>query len=66
MAPNYRLLPEASGNDMMEDMDDFWRWLQSPLFTGIINNASSGCLSPDINRILLVGESAGRSSPGIS
>ncbi|KAK9851972.1 CAZyme family CE10 [Penicillium brevicompactum] len=53
VAPNYRLLPEASGKDMMEDMDDFWRWLRSPLFTGIINNASSGCLSPDINRILL-------------
>ncbi|KAJ1555933.1 hypothetical protein HK405_010328 [Cladochytrium tenue] len=27
VAPNYRLLPESSGADVLEDLRDFWRWV---------------------------------------
>ncbi|CAG8050110.1 unnamed protein product [Penicillium olsonii] len=59
LAPNYRLLPEASGKDILEDLDDFWRWLRSPKFVEVIKAASSQQITPDLDTVLVVGESAG-------
>ena len=30
ISPVYRLLPEASGTDLLTDIHDFWTWLHSP------------------------------------
>lgn len=29
VSPNYRLLPEHNGNDIQEDLADFWTWYES-------------------------------------
>ncbi|RDW84505.1 hypothetical protein BP6252_02095 [Coleophoma cylindrospora] len=53
VAPNYRLLPESNGLDIMEDIRDFWAWTQTSL---------PGAVAPlkvDLNRIVAYGESAG-------
>lgn len=54
MSPNYRLAPEANGEDILEDIADFWRWLHSDLGTHL-----SGRTQPDLTRILATGGSAG-------
>ena len=28
--PDYRLLPEANGEEVLDDIDDFWTWLAFP------------------------------------
>jgi acetyl esterase/lipase len=30
VAPDYRLLPESNGVDILDDLDDFWKWLRDP------------------------------------
>ncbi|CAG8341584.1 unnamed protein product [Penicillium salamii] len=59
VAPDYRLLPEVSGKDILEDMNDFWRWIHSSGFFKIVHDASAGHITPDVSRLLVVGESAG-------
>ncbi|KAF5005122.1 hypothetical protein FDECE_8442 [Fusarium decemcellulare] len=59
ISPNYRLLPEVKGRDIMEDMANFWSWVQSG---GPVRHlASVGRSNVDMNlsHTLLVGESAG-------
>ncbi|KAM3068900.1 hypothetical protein ACMFMF_008866 [Clarireedia jacksonii] len=59
--PDYRLLPEASGLDILTDIRDFWSWLLSP------TNGLSSCLSSspylsvqlELSKIGTFGESAG-------
>lgn len=31
IAPDYRLLPEANGVDILSDLEDFWQWLHNSL-----------------------------------
>ncbi|KAK4866873.1 hypothetical protein LT330_008036 [Penicillium expansum] len=59
VAPDYRLLPEVSGKEILEDMDDFWHWVHTPQFAEIIKDASDGHIIPDLDMLLVVGESAG-------
>ncbi|KAI2671609.1 hypothetical protein CBS147355_8601 [Penicillium roqueforti] len=59
VAPDYRLLPEVSGKDILEDMDDFWHWIHSPKFAATIKDAGYGHIVPDIDKLIVVGESAG-------
>ncbi|KAJ5606853.1 hypothetical protein N7537_003472 [Penicillium hordei] len=59
VAPDYRLLPEVSGKDILEDMDDFWHWVHSSQFAETIKDASDGHVTPDLDRLLVAGESAG-------
>ncbi|KAK1836835.1 Alpha/Beta hydrolase protein [Podospora conica] len=49
ISPQYRLLPEATGTDLMDDISDFWTWFRSP--------ALPARLSP--TQVLAAGESAG-------
>lgn len=59
VSPNYRLLPEATGEDILEDMDDFWKWLHVGGLIQSISSAGHAFIDPDLDRILMLGESAG-------
>ncbi|PYI16617.1 alpha/beta-hydrolase [Aspergillus violaceofuscus CBS 115571] len=59
VSPNYRLLPEASGQDILDDMEDFWRWLHSDQFMQSVAKAGRSYLVPDLDQLLVLGESAG-------
>ncbi|KAF5647839.1 uncharacterized protein FTJAE_1522 [Fusarium tjaetaba] len=60
ISPNYRLLPEVKGRDIIHDMGNFWNWLHSGgpssrHFAAIGQQK----LQLDLIRTLVVGESAG-------
>ncbi|KAL5585718.1 hypothetical protein FOVSG1_013410 [Fusarium oxysporum f. sp. vasinfectum] len=57
VSPDYRLLPEATGLDILEDVKDFWGWVKGSL-PSQVSDISNG-LSLDLNRIAVAGESAG-------
>ena len=59
VAPDYRLLPEACGADILDDMDAFWTWFLDTL-PGVAESESWN-VRPDANRILCAGHSAGGS-----
>ncbi|KAK4502276.1 hypothetical protein PRZ48_005701 [Zasmidium cellare] len=52
--PDYRLLAESCGKDILADVDDFWLWLLSHLQEYLPRGSN-----PDLEGILLIGESAG-------
>jgi acetyl esterase/lipase len=56
--PNYRLAPEASGADILEDLADFWSWFNDK---GVDKHlASQGVdVALDYEHLLVSGESAG-------
>jgi acetyl esterase/lipase len=55
--PNHRLLPEATGREIMDDVHDFWTWLRDkfPAYLG----AEAAGLEVDLAKVLVAGESAG-------
>ena len=55
--PAYRLLPEASGSDVLRDVEDFWAWVHTSL-AATITSLHQG-LTIDLDRIAACGESAG-------
>lgn len=55
--PNYRLIPEHTGDDILDDIADFWTWFQSSLPTYLESNGPS--IGLDFSRVLVSGESAG-------
>ncbi|KAK6827595.1 hypothetical protein PG987_010936 [Apiospora arundinis] len=57
IAPDYRLLPEATGADMVDDMHEFWTWMLDEL--PLIAEQESWSLRPDPSRIICAGHSAG-------
>ncbi|KAJ7583877.1 Alpha/Beta hydrolase protein [Mycena floridula] len=57
VAADYRLLPEAKGKDLLEDLDDLWKWLHKD-FPAFLAESAPG-FSPDLTRILSTGESGG-------
>ncbi|KAK9236663.1 Alpha/Beta hydrolase [Lipomyces kononenkoae] len=61
VSPNYRLIPEATGLEVLDDIEDFWQWLHSPAVTDLLSNQSqwSQPLELDLERIITAGESAG-------
>jgi acetyl esterase/lipase len=58
VSPKYRLLPEATGLDIDDDLEDFWTWLHTPEIHNILSNHTTPT-DLDLNRILLAGDSAG-------
>ncbi|KAF2635701.1 alpha/beta-hydrolase [Massarina eburnea CBS 473.64] len=58
VAPNYRLMPEASGKDILEDVEDFWQWFAGPEFTDGIKEVEPG-LKLQRKQLLVSGDSAG-------
>ena len=55
IAPDYRLLPEATLTEVLEDVEDFWYWLRDtlPSLTTTWNAV------PDLARLACTGQSAG-------
>lgn len=56
ITPDYRLMPEANGMEILEDVRDFYNWLGNP------NNLASYFpegISADLDHLLVTGESAG-------
>ncbi|KAL5585693.1 hypothetical protein FOVSG1_013385 [Fusarium oxysporum f. sp. vasinfectum] len=57
VSPDYRLIPEATGTDVLTDVEDFWDWVRDS-FPAKVSGISSG-LSLDLSRLAVTGESAG-------
>lgn len=55
---DYRLLPESSGKDILEDIDDLWSWVHGRL-QQTLEVMTNGRNTADLQRVLLAGESAG-------
>ncbi|QIW96716.1 hypothetical protein AMS68_002234 [Peltaster fructicola] len=56
VSPDYRLLPEATGVDILEDAKDLYAWLLKP---GNLAQYLPHGVEPDLKHILVTGESAG-------
>lgn len=57
VSPNYRLLPESNGHDILSDISDFWTWVKTSLASEI--SSISPDTNIDLSNILVAGESAG-------
>jgi acetyl esterase/lipase len=58
ISPDYRLLPEVKGTDILDDMAAFWTWFHKGGPSGILQQ--SGYREKlDPSKLLLLGESAG-------
>ncbi len=57
VAPNYRLTPDHSGDEILEDIRDFWKWVDEELVNYITSIYPS--IELDVNKLLVSGESAG-------
>lgn len=55
--PNYRLAPEHNGDDILEDIADFWTWFRSSLPTYVASKAPS--IELNFSKVLVSGDSAG-------
>lgn len=54
--PDYRLIPESTGLDILSDLHDFFAWLAEPSNLTSILPAN---VVPDVENVLISGESAG-------
>jgi len=63
ISPDYRLMPEANGLDILADLSHFWKWIHSGLQQELYKMSSAlgwkREVNVDIENILVVGESAG-------
>jgi acetyl esterase/lipase len=58
VSPNYRLTPEHTGAEILEDLADFWRWLQDGGLTSYLTSQNVD-VELDFDHILASGDSAG-------
>lgn len=56
---NYRFLPEVTGLDILDDVDDFWTWLHSKDLAELLKSQQELTLELDLDRIITAGDSAG-------
>lgn len=56
--PNYRLTPEHTGADILEDLDDFWTWFHSDKLSSFLTSKGISA-DLDYDHVLVSGESAG-------
>ncbi|KAG9953065.1 alpha/beta-hydrolase, partial [Aureobasidium melanogenum] len=59
VAPDYRLLPESSGLDILSDLHNFYAWLHGHLASFVSTSFPQQSPKPDLSNILITGESAG-------
>lgn len=57
ISPNYRLMPESTGLEILSDIRDFWTWVQNDLSRYLREIGSD--ITPDLEKVLAYGESAG-------
>lgn len=55
--PNYRLVPEHTGDDILADITDFWTWIRISLPEYLSSKNPS--ITTDFSKILVSGDSAG-------
>ena len=65
VTPDYRLLPESRGVDILEDIEDVWNWVCTGL-DKTVSRMSDGKAGADIERVIVSGESAGTYTLSIS
>ncbi|EHA19578.1 hypothetical protein ASPNIDRAFT_47931 [Aspergillus niger ATCC 1015] len=58
VSPNYRLLPESSVPDVLEDVEDHWQWMHQSL-PALLKRETNGTVEADLSRIMTIGDSAG-------
>ncbi|OQE12713.1 hypothetical protein PENFLA_c064G01710 [Penicillium flavigenum] len=58
VSPDYRLLPESSVMEILEDVEDNWKWIHQAL-PAFLEQQTQGTIQPDLSRIMCVGDSAG-------
>jgi acetyl esterase/lipase len=59
VSPAYRMIPESHATDTLNDISDFWTWLHEP---GTLTSAIQSrfpSLTPDLDHVATIGESAG-------
>lgn len=56
ISPDYRLMPESSGKEILSDVAHFWRWMQKDLLQYMVQN---NLPRPDVTSVLCCGESSG-------
>lgn len=56
--PNYRLTPEHTGNDILEDLADFWKWINGGGLTDFFASQKLA-IEVDFEHMLVSGDSAG-------
>ncbi|KAF2119459.1 Alpha/Beta hydrolase protein [Lophiotrema nucula] len=62
IAPNYSLMPEATGKELLEDVDAFWKWFQEGQlleWLRSLNGKKMANVKVNLDNILLSGDSAG-------
>lgn len=59
ISPNYRLLPEVKGVDILRDMQNFWVWIRAGRPQQYLSSIGRSDVVLDMSQMLLVGESAG-------
>jgi acetyl esterase/lipase len=60
LMPNYRLMPEANGFDILDDMSDFWSWVTGGKLQEYLSGLEGeNAVDVDTERIWAHGESAG-------
>ena len=59
VTPDYRLLPESSGLDILSDLSSFWSWMTENLESTIAGFYPDLKLRPDFDRLLVTGGSGG-------
>ena len=57
--PDYRLLPEATGLEILSDIDSFWFWMSEKLEPTLSSLYPKSDIKPDMDRVLVTGDSAG-------
>jgi acetyl esterase/lipase len=57
VSAEYRLLPESTGSDIHDDIEDFWAWLRSE-FQSVFDNSKPG-LEANLEKVIVWGASVG-------
>ncbi|RYP52431.1 hypothetical protein DL768_002397 [Monosporascus sp. mg162] len=58
VTPDYRLAPESTIDDAIEDIEDFWKWIHVQL-PSFVHKKTNGIVRVDTSRIMTAGDSAG-------
>lgn len=59
VCPAYRLIPESTTGEIMDDIDDFWKWVHRPDGLQAAVHTARPNLTVNLDRVALHGESAG-------
>ena len=58
VCPNYRLVPEHNGTEILSDLGDFWTWFRLGGLTSYLSSEGLN-MNLDFDRVLASGDSAG-------